>query len=561
MATSKNIRVTTSVVAILAGLGAGFPAQAMNMEGLLEKLRDKGVLSEEEFQEMRQEAREARRAEALEKASAKDVKEKAKVKVTGDDFKDRFTFSTPDGEASIRLTGRVHADYRVADNDLSLNSNAANDRDSATVADGFELRRARIGFNGFVYRDVGFEAIFNGVGSAPTVDTAFINLGWYKPAQLRFGRFKQPFNLEEQTSSNEIDFAERSYVNQLAPGKKLGAMLHGIPFGKDGLYYGASVFQEGFSEESQSDGDGKRYAGRLTADFAKLAAIPDTVIHLGVGGIGGDYQVRPGQSSQTSSNFETTTRATVLGFRSLNRGMSNIYRAQIAGADIANINCGTAGATAVTGCTQPRAGLAGENTVDVENNIVGLEAAFARGPFKVQGEWVRSDLDAINPVVSTGDTQQRVKGDVRAYYVQAVWNITGEKWSDGYKEGRFGGLKVANPFRPGGGWGAFQIGVRYSAFDASDLRVAGSGSRLQSGATSTQTGTAAAFNTARSPNDDVHSYGIGLNWYPNPMTRVMLEWTRTDFGTATVPLDVSTAAGTRGINKEDIFSIRTQLNF
>jgi phosphate-selective porin OprO/OprP len=62
---------------------------------------------------------------------------------------------------------------------------------------------------------------------------------WWKPMQLRLGKFKMPFSLEELTSSNYIDFQERSFANALAPAKLTGAMLHGVPV--KGLYYGLAL--------------------------------------------------------------------------------------------------------------------------------------------------------------------------------------------------------------------------------------------------------------------------------------------------------------------------------
>ncbi|HYJ18870.1 MAG TPA: SHOCT domain-containing protein, partial [Burkholderiales bacterium] len=58
VAMPKRLILAASVAAICAGLAA--PAQA-DMETLLDKLRAKGVLSEEEYQEMRTEARAERR--------------------------------------------------------------------------------------------------------------------------------------------------------------------------------------------------------------------------------------------------------------------------------------------------------------------------------------------------------------------------------------------------------------------------------------------------------------------------------------------------------------------
>ncbi|NCU94754.1 MAG: SHOCT domain-containing protein, partial [Betaproteobacteria bacterium] len=58
---SFTLHPATSVAAIAAGLAlVSVPAYA-DMETLLEKLHAKGILSEDEFNEMRQDVREARR--------------------------------------------------------------------------------------------------------------------------------------------------------------------------------------------------------------------------------------------------------------------------------------------------------------------------------------------------------------------------------------------------------------------------------------------------------------------------------------------------------------------
>lgn len=629
MAIKNQIRAVTSVAALLAGFGVAMPASAgMNMEGLLEKLRDKGVLSEEEFQEMRQEAREARRTEALEKAQAKGDKEAAKPMLQGlDPSKDGFGFRSGDGKFQIRLTGRVQEDYRWKEGaaNFNLGDYGLNDRDTASAANGFELRRARFGVQGFIDKDINFKAEWNLVGGAPVVDEAFANIAYFKPVQFTFGRFKQPFSLEQLTSSNNLDFAERSYVDQNGvPAKKLGAMLSGEP--RTGITYAASVFQQGFDELTLADGSGTMYAGRVTGNIAQLFNLKDTVVHVGVGYTGGSYQLRPTQSDQTASNYETVTRATLVGFRTLNRGLNNIYRAQVAGQDVGLFTNSTA-------TSQSRLGLASESAIDAKQDMLGLEAALAYKSVKLQGEYTNNQLSAINPVVSgtaasgtidagstatnaatcrTGvrpgvtlnnasatvnDCQQGAGGDVNSWYVQAVWNVTGEKWSDAYKGGVFGAVKPLNPFKMGSsGWGAIQIGLRYSQYDASSLNVTGSGSRIQSGRsfagedqktdysatggslTKTQVGNAAAAVDGDSGkmNSQVSSYGVGLNWLLNNNTKFMFEWTRTDLGGYTVPLDtyasaagatkaptaaVNTAASKVGIKSEDVFSVRAQYNF
>jgi phosphate-selective porin OprO/OprP len=405
-----------------------------------------------------------------------------------------------------------------------------------------------------LFRDIDYNAVFNMVGSAPVVDTAFMNFKYLPNMNFQFGRFKQPFSLGQLTSSNDIDFAERTYVDQVTPGKKIGAMLHGEP--KPGFTYAASVYQEGENELTQEDGEGKRYAGRMTANFAQFGkGIDNTVLHFGIAGVGGDYQLRPSMSGQTNSGNENVTRATILGFRTMNRGLSNVYRAQIGGENFSSLaNCSTT--TAQPNCfdvvVSPRTGAASEFGVNVDQRLFGVEYALARGPLKLQGEWVRAKYDSDNPIRVNNTSNETVSGDVDTYYIQAMWNITGEKWSEMYRSGVFRGLTPNNNFKLGSGWGAWQVGVRYSQFDASDIRVTGTRSREQSGQ---QIGTAAT-----NQNDKVDSYGIGVNWILNPLSRVMFEWTRTDFGGATLPLDASTT-GSIGARQEDLFSIRTQVMF
>lgn len=600
MAIKNQIRAATSVAAIVASMGMAFPAHAgMNMEGLLEKLRDKGVLSEEEFQEMRQEAREARRAESLEKAQVKGDKEAAKPLLQGlDPSKDGFGFRSGDGNFQIKLTGRLHSDYRWIDSgNHNLQAAGINDRDTASTADGFEMRRARIGFSGFIYKDIDYLLQLNMTGNAPIVDESYVKFNYFKPAALTVGRFKQPFSLEQLTSSNNLDFAERSYNDQNGvPAKKLGAMLSGEPV--KGIWYAASVFQEGFNELTEADGSGKRYAGRLATNLAQLFNVKDAVMHFGIAGVGGDYQLRPSQSSQSTSNFETVTRTSVVDFRTMNRGFQHFYRAQLAGQDL--FAC-----TSVTNCG-PRNGTLGETAVNVDSRLLGLEGAVAYKSLKLQGEYVRNEIDASNPVVSgvtagattndgnaaSADRAQTLKGDVNTWYAQAVWNITGENWSDAYKGGVFGGVKPKSNYSTGGGWGAFQLGVRYSKVDASGIDITGSGSRIQSGRSGTTADGSPASNAENTTevsstsgsstvsvktadklgggsavtrggkmNSEVDSWSLGLNWLLNPNTKFMVEYTRTMFGGPTCALDTDVRAGTSCKDHEDLVSVRAQYNF
>ena len=65
-------------------------------------------------------------------------------------------------QVDAKVTGRVHFDTRTFDSELTNST----DRDSASVGDNFELRRARIGINGSINKQIQYEVVGNAVGSS-----------------------------------------------------------------------------------------------------------------------------------------------------------------------------------------------------------------------------------------------------------------------------------------------------------------------------------------------------------------------------------------------------------
>ena len=101
------------LVLLMVGLfGSVITPAFADMEPLLEKLHEKGVLSDEEYQELRTEARAQRRAEALKEArdaeKATKKTESAPTELSGRfDKEGLFTWESGDKENSISLIGRV----------------------------------------------------------------------------------------------------------------------------------------------------------------------------------------------------------------------------------------------------------------------------------------------------------------------------------------------------------------------------------------------------------------------------------------------------------------------
>ena len=474
--------------------------------------------------------------------------------------------ATAFAQVEAKVTGRVHFDAR----NFSNSYNAIADRDTASVGDSFEVRRARIGIAGSINKDIGYEVVGNAVGGTTNfVDTAWGNYGFNKKAQVRVGRFKQPFSMEEQSSSNNVSFMERSYGNQMVPGKRLGVMMHGEPM--KGLTYAASVYQDGFNELTNQSSIGNKQAARFTLNLAEMNDIKDTVIHIGAGYTGGESTVVPTNSGNTSSAADTTTRATIVALRSENRGQSNVYRAQIGGDTLRPAT------TTLSGSTYTTAGGLGynqsaNNVSTINQKLRGVEFAAARGPFKFQMETFNSKYDAKGTVqtlsnTSTVNTAQNAMGvQVKADYMEFMYNITGESFAEAYKGGNFGGIKPKSVFMKdyggvvGNGIGAWQVGYRTSKY-STDTPVTVS--------TCTTTGSCVtnfgSIGNRVQNSETARTNTYALNLILNSNARIMFNYAETKFGHNIVLLDANnsvTGNPTGGAtDKERVISVRTQFNF
>jgi phosphate-selective porin OprO/OprP len=507
-----------------------------------------------------------------------------------------FTLESASGRNSIQLTGRIHLDYRQ--NNLDVYGTDYNDRDSATAADNFELRRARLGVKGKFAKDFKYEIVGNLPGTA-TVDVAFVDYAKYQGAQLRVGKFKQPFGLEQLTSSNNIDFMERSYVDQLAPGKKIGLMLSGEP--RDGFTYAGSVFSM-HDVEMDSKNDKASYAGRATLNFAQLAGNKDMIAHVGIAGMDAEYNITPSNSSGSGG---VSTQGSFLSFRTPGRGLSNIFRAQIGGENASTTStviaaspyipsscltgstytygvadaatCGSGNTftaarapTAAQTITVQNSGLADPSnaTSQIKSQVLGLEGILAYNNFKLQGEFAKADFKANTGSSTQSGSATGVPGtetfnlDTQAWYAEALWLPTGEKYSNAYKAGTFGAIKPNNDFDPDNGkWGAFELGLKYEEYKVDNMKanagVSGIGTRAQGTLSCNQTGTAtgSAINGCESKSK---TYTAGIKWILNPNARILANYSRTNFGNSWDHFDIN---DTKLMKHEDIIMVRSQFAF
>ncbi len=463
-----NYKLRSLVAATLAGslmLGFGANAMADSTDDIINALIGKGVLTEEEGALLM-------RGRTGEKEAAAQKKESA----ISASFKDGISWESGDKQNKMSINGRVQLDYR-----------SFSEENSVQQADTFDTRRAYLGAKGTFFNNYDFEVTYNGANaSGSDLYQAWLNARYWNAVQFKFGQFKQPMNMEELGSSRFLNFTERSFVSALAPSVDRGVQIHGVPV--KGLTYAVGVFNGvGFNAGGMTandaisvagaHGDGKSITGRVTANIAEFLENKNAVFHLGAA------------YSQSDENTN------VAGF---------VMRTEGRGANVLTTNGFTALSSTNKGYDLDR---------------TGLEAAVAYGPVKFQSEYFKAEF---NPDGNTALVTGAVAGqsyDVDAWYAAVNWMISGESYADTYKDGLFGGrMKPKNDFTgTGSGLGAWEIGVRLSKFDGSDFAAA----QTATSTTITAPVVVAEYNEAK-------SYTFGLKFIPNPNSRYMISYVKTD---------------------------------
>jgi phosphate-selective porin OprO/OprP len=407
---------TFTKIALAMSLIFATSAHADEYIDTLNILRDKGILTQLEHEaKLKAYEEKAENKKFAEQRIDKDVSESVKYRQArandGGVTENGLGLKSKDGNTTAQFTGRLHMDYRHFTPDYGVGQTTDSYQNLA------EVRRARFGVRGQFQKDFKYELVANlgndvGASSASTLmDVAYVNYAANPEMQFQFGLFKMPFSLEQLTSSNNIDFMERSLIGQndseLIPGKETGFMVHGVP--RVGLTYAIAASRGKGNKDAVSDNFD--YIGRVTTNIAELQGSKAYIAHLGAA-----YSIGNIKGGVTPASGRTEARSQSAFFTG----------------------------PALTGVT--------------ERTRHGLEAAVAYNAFKLQGEYF---LFKYDPTVGSN---QEIKG----YYVQAVYNLTGESFN--YKDGAFSSIKPTNALDKGGR-GAWQVSVRASEFDASPIAV------------------------------------------------------------------------------------------
>lgn len=302
-----------------------------------------------------------------------------------------FNAPADDTYPTVEIGGRAQLDYAFYDDDVR------------ELGSGGELRRGRLFAAGKLAEDWSYKVQFDFAGGDATPKDILVNYSGLSAGTLTIGNFKQPFSLENLTSSKYVTFVERSLPTNLATGYGLGV---GYQHTGERHTFTASAYGQPVDEDGIDEGLGTG---------ARLAYTPmrtDTgLLHLGIAGA---WEEAPDASDTLRLRARPESHVT----------------------DVRLVDTGTL--TGVEDLTR-----------------AGLEAAWVQGPFSLQGEAIRVDVNR----------RQDPDYSATGWYVFGSWFLTGE--SRPYKEGEFGRLK------PGGDGGAWEVALRYSTLDFDDAGVAG----------------------------------------------------------------------------------------
>ena len=284
---------------------------------------------------------------------------------------------------------------------------------SGEFEDGFIVRRARLTFA----RKSRQKWSIKGSAEINQNDVEIKDLyGLYKGfsfASIRIGSQKEPFSLQEMTSSRFTTLMERGLiVDALSPGRNIGVTLYSK---RDKLTGAIGVFTGGFEQDAIQT-TGTALTGRLTRHFI------NTDQHILHAGFSASYR----KLGTTLPQFRSRPES----------GVTNNY--MIDTGDI-------------------------EQAEDVSR--LGLEVAYVNGPLSLQGEYIISRVDRESGLSSlTFD----------GWYVHGSWILTGESRTYLVDTGTFGRIFPNSPFTfTHGGRGAWELAARLSRADLTDRDVIG----------------------------------------------------------------------------------------
>jgi phosphate-selective porin OprO/OprP len=434
----------------------------------------------------------------------------------------RPSITSADGRSSVAVRANVQMDYAhyaqdpagPLATDYRRGSVGATGRETEAardLSDGTYFRRARLGIEGIFSQDFSYRLLleFGGSGTEAQgrINDAYVMYTGLAPFAFQLGAYSPPANLADGTATEDLLFIERSTPAELS--RALGGAdgRFGLGVRVNGARGLAALTLTGRTATDPEVFDSQQaVVGRL-GGLALTA--PDYNVHLGANGT---YVLQPPDLSSAASprygiRFRDRPEIRVDSTRLIDTGAIDAEHAYSAGLEFAanwkNV------------------------MLQAENFWYGIE---------------RRDSTLAEP---------RFGG----YYVEASWFPTGERRRYAATNAAFQAPKPLLPFDGRGGWGAWELALRYSHTDLNELAGV--------------PGTAAAADSVRGGEQSI--FGAGVNWYLTPNVKLMFNYLRVDVDRLNpagpdnpTPFGPSPATPPLGVNvgqELDVYAVRSQFNF
>jgi phosphate-selective porin OprO/OprP len=391
-----------------------------------------------------------------------------------------FSFSSPVQHAGDLPDYKINFGGNIQGNGRFFTSGA-----DKNVSSTFYLNKVRPILTGTLWKYYDFDIMPDFGQGKVVLQDAYLNVTYFKQAQLQTGKYKAPVSMERLQTDPYIEFVQRSEVQNLVPNRDTGLELHGDLFDSRLTYQLALM--NGVPNNSAADpttdvdnNDGKDFMGRVFLTPWKKSE-NQWLKGLGVG-FGGSYGDERGS---TTSAYKTWGQSTWFSY--------------------------TKGVTA--------SGL--RTRLDPQLYYywrhLGLMAEYAQDRHSLN----RFLMVGSNPFAHLVN-QTNTFTDT-GYFAQASYYLTGENAS-------FGWVKPLHPFDPrNGSWGAWELAARISNLATQTRQF-----RLGFADPSVSAKTATEF-------------ALGVNWYLSNNIKWWFDYANTYFdggaGTTALPKDRPNESG------------------
>ncbi len=296
------------------------------------------------------------------------------------------------------------------------------------LLEGGEIRGLRVGAIGTINFDKPW--VYTIFGATHAFDKGFeieqqdsfaffdyrLDIPLFDKVNLSVGKQKEPISMERIMSMAQIPMQERTSVSDaLMPSRNLGVVLSGTAL-DERMTWAGGLFNDWLDTGSSFSDSASQVIGRVTW-LPFISEDESNLVHLGVGmrytnaEEGLRYRTEP-EFNKAPDFVDTSVDGTPFAANS-----AMLYN---------------------------------------------LEASWRKGPYWLAAEYVSNDVDAP----ALGDP------DFDGYHVTASWIVTGEMRQYRKKNGIFGPVPVAKSVNQGG-WGAWEVALRYSDLDLTDGLIDG----------------------------------------------------------------------------------------